>query len=305
MNWKVKKFLCNLLALTAFNRTRRRQIRDNLMFFDFIKQINIPPVVLPSVPEKSKTKINIAFCSDKRGIKLMAVTIKSLLNVSQGRCDYNIFCVVDSDIDLKEKEILEKLVKDSGSSIKFLEPNSDFDKSYLEGWTKAIYYRTMLPELLPDVDKIIYADIDVIFCNDLIEAYNFDMGNNYIAGVKTFADGYINSGFLIMNLKQIRKDKLYKKWLEVSQRERYPNPDQDLLNYTCQGRILYLPLKYNFQPMDGANIYKCHSRCEISDIQYHLIVLHFSNWMKPWHDKKKRPIFSDLWWKHAKQTGLW
>ena len=57
--------------------------------------------------------------------------------------------------------------------------------------------------------------------------------------------------------------------------------------------------------MDGANIYKYHTPCEIADIQYHLVVLHFSNWMKPWHAKNKRPIFSELWWKHATQTGLW
>ena len=305
MNWKLKKFFCNILALTGSTRTRRRQIRDRLMFYDFIKEVNIPNVVKPSTPAKSKTKINVAFCSDKRGINLAAVTIKSLLNVSAGKCDYNIYCVIDEDVSAKERKSLNDLVKGTLSTITFLKPNKDFDKSYLCRWTKAIYYRTMLPDLLPDVDKIIYADIDVIFCNDLIEAYNLDMGNNYIAGVKTFADGYINSGFLIMNLKQIRKDKLYKKWIEVSQREKYPNPDQDLLNYTCKGRILYLPLKYNFQPMDGANIFKCHAPWEIQDIQYHLVVLHFSNWMKPWHDKKKRPIFEEIWWEHAKQTGLW
>lgn len=291
--------------MTAFTKTHRRQIRDRLMFYDFIKEINVNPVVYPSVPTKSDTKINIAFCSDKNGVKLAAVTIKSLLNVSYGKCDYNIFCVIDDNVTEKEKKSLSDLVKGTQSTITFLKPNKDFDKSYLHGWTKAIYYRTMLPELLPNIDKIIYADIDIIFCNDLIEAYNLDMGDNYIAGVKTFADGYINSGFLIMNLKQIRKDGLYKKWIKISQQEHYHNPDQDLLNYSCRDRILYLPLKYNFQPMDGANIYKCHAPWEIQDIQYHLVVLHFSNWMKPWHDKKQRPIFSELWWKNATQTGLW
>jgi len=81
MNWKLKKFFCNLLALTGTNRIRRRQIRDRLMFYNFIKEINTPNVIAPSVPTKSQVKINIAFCSDKRGIKLAAVAIKSLLNV--------------------------------------------------------------------------------------------------------------------------------------------------------------------------------------------------------------------------------
>lgn len=305
MNWKLKKFFCNLCAAAIPTKTHRRQIRDKIMFHGFIRETNINPIILPSVPQKTKKKINIAFCSDKRGIPLMAVAIKSLLNVSHGKCDYNIYCVVDDDVDKKSRRALSVLTKGTDSYITFLKPNADFDKSYLARWTKAIYYRTMLPELLPTVDKIIYADIDIIFCNDLIEANSIDLGNNYIAGVKTFSNGYINSGFLIMNLKQIRHDKLYEKWIKISQREKYPNPDQDLLNYTCKGRILYLPLKYNFQTMDGANIYKCHSDWEIEDIKYHLVVLHFSNWMKPWHEKGKRPIFSGLWWQHAKQTGFW
>ena len=305
MNWKIKKFFCNLCALPGFTKTRRRQIRDKLMFHNCIRETNVDFFTTPSKPIYSKTKINIAFCSDKRGVNLMAVAIKSLLNVSAGKCDYNIYCVIDSDITAAEKKSILKLTDDTKSKITFLKPNHDFDKSYVRHWTRAIYYRTMLPKLLPNVDKIIYADIDIIFCNDLIEANNIDMDKNYIAGVKSINNGYINSGFLIMNLKQIRKDGLYEKWIDASVKKQYINPDQDLLNYTCRGRILYLPLKYNFQPMDGSAIYKAHSKCEIQDIQYHLVVLHFSNWMKPWHAKNKRPIFSELWWEHAKQTGLW
>lgn len=294
-----------MAALFGFSRTQRRRIRDRLMFRRFIIATNVNFFTPPSKPNKIKTKINVAFCTNKRGVNLTAVTIKSLLNVSRNRCDYNIYLVIDSDVTAQDKKILSKLIDGTSSTMTFLKPNHDFDKSYLDGWTRAIYYRTMLPKLLPNVDKIIYADIDVIFCNDLIEAFNLDLGKNYIAGVKTFNNGYINSGFLIMNLKQIRKDGLYEKWLDASRKKRWKNPDQDLLNYTCRGRILYLPLKYNFQPMDGANIYKYHSAQEISDIKYHLNVLHFSNWMKPWHDKHHRPIFSELWWEHAVQTGLW
>jgi lipopolysaccharide biosynthesis glycosyltransferase len=36
----------------------------------------------------------------------------------------------------------------------------------------ASYYRIALPSLLPDVDKIIYCDADVINFKDLSEMYN-------------------------------------------------------------------------------------------------------------------------------------
>ena len=193
MNWKIKKFFCNLAALPGFSRTQRRRIRDRLMFRDFIIDTNVNFFTTPSKPIKSKQKINVAFCSDKRGVNLAAVAIQSLLDVSRDKCDYNIFMVLDSDITTREKKSLSKLLDGTKSTITFLKPNHDFDKSYLRHWTRAIYYRTMLPKLLPNVDKIIYADIDIIFCNDLIAAFNINMDKNYIAGVKTFNNGYINA----------------------------------------------------------------------------------------------------------------
>ncbi len=43
---------------------------------------------------------------------------------------------------------------------------------------------------------------------------------------------------------------------------------------------------------------------EIDDLRHNLVVLHFSNWMKPWDAPKKRPIFSEIWWNTAQKTGL-
>ena len=162
----------------------------------------------------------------------------------------------------------------------------------------------MLPKLLPNVDQIIYADIDTIFCHDMIDISRLDMGKNILAGVRDYNNGYINSGFLVMNLRQIRTDRLYQKWISASRTKRYKNPDQDLLNFTTRGRTIFLPLKYNFQPMLGPWIFKAHTQMEIDDLKYNLVVLHFSNWMKPWDAPKNRPIFSEIWWNTAQKTGL-
>lgn len=303
MSYKSRIFFGNILASFKLTKTQRRRVRDKILFKDFIKTTNNDLLIKPSVTSSSET-INVAFCFDKRGANLAAVAITSLLSVSQNKCHYDIYCVIPEGLDDKTKKTISATTNGTTSNIIFLTANHDFDKSYLEGWPISIYYRTMLPKLLPNIDKIIYADIDVIFCNNLIEANNIEIGDNYIAGVKAHNDTYVNSGFLIMNLKQIRKDKMYMKWIHESQINTYPNPDQDLLNYTCAGHILYLPLKYNFQPMDGTHIFKNHTAVEISDIQHHLVVLHFSNWMKPWHKEANRPVFSELWWKFANETSL-
>jgi len=72
----------------------------------------------------------------------------------------------------------------------------------------AAYYRIALPSLLPDVDKIIYTDSDVINFKDLSEMYNIELKNNiYYCGpldytehldelrrLGVFTDKYINTG---------------------------------------------------------------------------------------------------------------
>ena len=195
-------------------------------------------------------------------------SLMSLLN-NTGGCCYNIYYVVNKSFPQSLKDELKNIVKkqDGRSFITFLETNSDFDCS--SRWkTPAIYYRLMLPHLLHDLDKIIYADVNTIFHDNLMEIDQIDLGGAFIAGVKDIINvssiwnleekeghfrnltkgEYINPGFLIMNLKELRAQNLYEKWLSMSMKTTYKYPDQDILNHTCEGRKLFLPLKYNLIP---------------------------------------------------------
>ena len=163
----------------------------------------------------------------------------------------------------------------------------------------------MLPKLLPNVSKIIYADIDTIFFRDLVELARMDMGDHIVAGVPAHGNKYINSGFLVLNLDQIRREKLYDKWVAAAPIKKYMNPDQDLLNFSTRGRVLYLPLRYNFQTYMGRRIFRIYAPRELEDIRHHLVVMHYSNWMKPWGDPARRPVFAEYWWDVARRTGLY
>ena len=130
-----------------------------------------------------------------------------------------------------------------------------------ERYTIAASYRLLLPDLLPEYDKIIYIDCDVIVRNDLSEIYHQTiLKGNYLAAVYEAAldaqipylesigckpGYYINSGFLIMNLGELRRNKMVPKFLEASKVENLQFPDQDVLNQLCGGRITELPPYYN------------------------------------------------------------
>lgn len=287
-------------GICGTTRSKRRLNRDKVRYNGLIATVG--QTKLPR--KKYETKIPVAFCFDARGCKMAAVTIKSLLLASDGRCDYDIYCVIGADVDKSLCDVIRNVAKGTKSSVHFIKGNSDFDKSNRRNWPVAMWYRLMLPKLLPNVSRIIYADMDILFFNDLIDIYEYDLGKNIIAAVPTRTDKYINSGFLLMDLDKIRKENLYNKWISISRKEDFKNPDQDVLNCTLKGRIAFLPLRYNFQLSHGSRIFKIYPAVQLDELKHNLVVLHYSDFMKPWAKPGNRPVFSEYWWDVARKTGL-
>ena len=298
---KARQICATIAGLFGITRQTRRFNRDWVRYHDLISTVGQTKIPRKKYPQK----IPFALCFNAKGTKMAAVTLKSLLLASDGRCDYDIYCVIDSDVDKKLQSLIRGVAKGHHSTVHFVNANHDFDKSNRGGWPVAMWYRLMLPKLLPNVSRIIYADIDVIFFNDLIDVYEMDLGKNLIAAVPTRTNKYINSGFLLMDLDKIRKEKIYDKWIKISRKEHYKNPDQDLLYHTTLGRVAFLPLRYNFQLSHGSRIFKIYSESELDDLKHNLVMLHYSDYMKPWGEIGKRPVFSKYWWDVAKQTGLY
>ncbi len=289
-------------GLCGSNRCVRRLHRDNVRYHGLISSVG--QTKLPR--QKYPTKIPFALCFNAKGVKMAAVTLKSLILASDKRCDYDIYCVVTKDVDKKEQKIVSDIIKNTDSEIHFLYGNNDFDESPRGNWPVAMWYRLMLPKLLPaKIKRIIYADIDMIFFKDLIDIYELDLADNVIAAVPTRTNKYFNSGFLLMDIEKIRHEKIYDKWVLNSREHAYKNPDQDVLNETCRGRVLFLPLKYNFQLSHGSRIFKIYPPIELDELKHNLVVLHYSDYMKPWGKPGERPVFSKYWWDVAKQTGLY
>lgn len=104
-------------------------------------------------------------------------------------------------------------------------------EEFRDWWTPCASFRLFLPELLPDVDKIIYLDSDILFLSDPIDLWNnFDnFAPNQVAGLaprigkkmRRIPDSFepyikigqgkgayktqINSGVFMMNLHNMRK----------------------------------------------------------------------------------------------------
>ena len=140
-------------------------------------------------------------------------------------------------------------------------------KGRLEGiytdprYTEAASFRLILPELLPEYDSIAYIDCDVIVRQDVGKLFSkTDLGDNYLAAIyeapienqveRARAIGcdpyrYFNSGFLLMNLRQMREEKVSERLLDACRVPYLEFPDQDALNQVCLGRVLPLSPVYN------------------------------------------------------------
>ena len=262
-----------------------------------------PHLKINKLSYKYNKRVNIAFCFNKNLVNVAKVTIISLLENSKNKCNYNIYCVIDNSVSEKDKKGYFNLMKKySNNTLTFLYANNDFNKSYLGKWNIGIYYRLQLVKLLPNLDKIIYADVDTVFLNDLSDADKIDLKDNIIAGVKD-RDNYINSGFCIFNLKEIRKQKLYDKWIHLSQINKYIFPDQDLLNYTTQNKQKYISLKYNFIPSAYMeNLRKLtYSKQDYKNIKNDITMIHFVGHAKPW---RKDSVYSRFWKKYSSKKYL-
>lgn len=270
--------------------------------------------------------VPIAFCFDRRITLPACVTIYSLLKNANSNTFYDIFILHSY------KEQIDKALITSVSSlfehcrINYREVDDTFDKAFeIRDITVAAYYRLLIPELIPEYNKVIYADVDIIFRMDLSEVYSLDLKGNYIAAVKDPGinltnDGinhiktlpgvksghYINSGFLIMNSALMRQDNLAEK-LKTTALHKQRFQDQDTLNIVCSERIYELAPKYNM--MDYSYMFGLKELDKWETLYSALAFkeglkegnIHY-NGHKPW---KKWSVNFDIWWEYYRMSPIY
>ena len=290
----LKRIFLHSLDLFIPNKMRRKHVRAYLTFGKIKETIN---------PQPYSHKIAVAFCFDENLWRQATVTILSLL-INSPKVSYDIYCITNvSHTHLARiKKIVNQYTK--RSTITFLKPNKDFSKSYCGAWSDAIYWRCMLPKLLPNVERIIYADVDTVFTSDLRDADKITMGDNLIAGVYDKPGReYINSGFMIMNLNCMRRRCTYNEMIKWSRNHETQFPDQDMLNAVCAGRIMNISRKFNLQ-IDGAyDALKTMTLQQRRDLKSP-VMLHYAGPQKPWKMEIRKFYSFDIWRRYASMTGL-
>ncbi|MGL5958887.1 MAG: glycosyltransferase, partial [Phocaeicola sp.] len=117
--------------------------------------------------------IPIAFSTDFRMAYPLVVCIQSLIDSALSTTKYQIYILVnikDSGETLKQAITLINLNR--RHTIELIDVGDSWKGAYeIREITIAAYYRLLLPSILLSHDKVLYADVDIIFQTDLSQLY--------------------------------------------------------------------------------------------------------------------------------------
>ena len=208
-------------------------------------------------------KIPVVFTFDKRIIPAAAIAVKSLIDCAKAETQYDIYVYHP---DLSEKTIADfsALLGNSRHQITFtyIDKSRFKDAPVSKGsWREIVYYRILIPEFLPQYDKVIYSDVDVLFKDDMSEVYDADLTGCDWGGVaaelntpQAIGHRYFPenthklifwSGFMVLNTKYMRENNFVSRCFEVIKNvgDRLKFFDLDTINIASH-EIKPLPFKY-------------------------------------------------------------
>jgi lipopolysaccharide biosynthesis glycosyltransferase len=214
---------------------------------------------------------------------------------------------------------LAEMVRSEGAEISVLRvPDERLTGLPTRGFTrKATWYRIFLPELRPDLDRILYLDSDLIVLDSLGPLFGVDLDDDCIGAVTnvlqlnhlhrpgelglTEPRQYFNAGVLLMNLGQMREDRSTSALIafgrEHSQQIEWR--DQDVLNVVLGSRRLSLHPRWNvmnsFRWKHAAEVF---GASQLEDALHNPAIRHFEgpDENKPWHylcDRVSRELYDE------------
>ena len=214
--------------------------------------------------------INVAYSLDNDYHYIVHVSMKSVM-LSQNPNTFINFYILTSNISEKQKEVIDKIaLQHKNCKIEYFDMGNRFKDLNVPGdayavWSTAIFYRLLLQYLLPNEKKILYLDGDTLIYKDLTKIYNYNITDKYYVGmleykVFTYAkyfrgkfDNYINTGVMLCNLEELRKENITEKFVEF---------------YKQNNKTIRFPVN------DGLNIVS-HEKNDYFDPEY--VVIGFCN----------------------------
>lgn len=280
---------------------------------------------------KYQETIPIVFAINQSYVSYLSVALVSLIEKVDLMRIYEVY-ILYHDIDTNSLNILCSLstpnvkinvIKVTSCIHDILTYGSVRDHVTLE-----TYFRILIPSLLPQFDKVIYLDCDIIITTDISSLYDIDLEgfaigaindyvfdkeflNKVLAVRQKYLPHYFNAGVLLMNNRVFKNRNLDVKFMEYLKNGiKYVCQDQDILNMVCEGMIKTLPVKWNLclAPL----IWNRYEQARDVDLLSYIegfknpAIIHYNGSLKPtdtddgyfiplfWKIARKSPYFKEL-----------
>ncbi len=252
--------------------------------------------------------MNIVFSSDDNYAPYLCVTILSILKTNENT-KINFF-ILDLGISSESKKYITTIVQKYDCNINFIAISTqEFIKlpQTIHYISIATYARFLITDYLPNLDKVLYLDIDIIVNSNLQKLYDTDLKDNYIgACLDPFIENseseykkyigldnknyYFNAGVLLINLNKWREINLLEEaisWYQEHKEIKYQ--DQCILNGLFKNKVLYLDTRYNFTRNLRYRIRKSIKKKEelltVEKTKMPIVIYHYVGRVKAWHSK--------------------
>lgn len=280
-----------------------------------------------------KLTVPIMHCFDDRYTAPAAVAFLSMLEHGTPDYFYALY-VVHSDISEKHQRMLKEIVgRFSNASLEFIIPRNRIDKLFdkVKGkyhYSPELLFKLTVPDEFPQYNRLMIADVDVVYQDDVAKIFaqsiddeNYIYGhNNTVAPLawtkefnaraysadyseeerKIISDG-VNACFIVFNLSAMRRNGLVSKFVDSLKKNawRLQQPEQDVYNLVCAGRISYMPLRavvctYLYDVATPEELEKWR------DAMAHPVQIHYATAGKPWLCPGTR--LAHLWWECLART---
>lgn len=266
-----------------------------------MEQLNLSAVKTQVICASDGNK-HIFFGVDNEFVSHALITIMSLID-NAGESLYQ-FHIISSELNDADTTRIKKILDGTphgltyhhvGDELFSLLPTTSL-------FTKATYYRLLAPLLLPDADKVLYLDADMVCLNSPEELWTIPTGDNDIALVVSESDilkdelvrnagligtSYFNAGMMLIDVARWNRSHISEKAFSLlNNREiRLKYLDQDALNIILEGSVRYVSRRFNYIEMLAHNEHGYRT-----DVPSDTCILHYAGADKPWHEWNQQQV---------------
>ena len=208
--------------------------------------------------------LHVAFVTDRPYVPWCATGLLSCVDAHPAGA-LHLHVVHDGSLTAADVQDLRSMVGDASLSVHAVDPSEVQHLPAVDRFGQVVWLRFLLPDLLPDVERVLYLDADTFVAADLTALAEVDLGGAPLAAVQNVAtpaqqerlaalgiadaSHTLNSGVLLMDLARMRAEDLLGKVARTTaeRTDELQWPDQDVLNLVCAGRWHVLDPRYNVQ----------------------------------------------------------